>query len=848
MSRECHRWSGSVPGRGRTGFIPHSPAFMFGLLVLSLLLLPPAGFSAPGRAVGSIRGVVLDRATRRPIAAANVVVVGSKRGAATDIDGAFMVPGLPPGTYHVTASALGYETQTISELAVMPGRAREVEFLLRPTVIQAEEVIARAPLFATVSPDLPTSSRSLSYEEVRRAPGGIEDVQRTVQALPGVVNQDDSNNEIVVRGGSPLENLTVIDGIEVDNTNHFTFGGESEGNGGSINALNTEFLRDVTFASGGFSARYGDRLSSVLDLNLREGRRDRFGGAVDFGMAGMGGYLEGPMPGRQGSYLASVRKSYLDLLPKSAVGLTAIPHYWNTQGKLTWDLNATQLLTLNGLYSEDSHSIKPEDEKEGFSTGLDALEFNTTRYFYGARLRSLWGKGYTDLVAARVLGRVHWNIYETVEENGRRVERLTVENDRTEITDQVHLFWTGQAAGSDEWSAGVSLKPITYEHRLFVDGDSIAFDDGYLDRDEFGQPLYDGQPDTFRFEDRREEVSRKGLKYAGFIQYTWRPSRCLSVTAGLRYDGFDTSGRDAIGPRFSLQWEFRPNWTIKLATGTYYQSQNYSVYMDETAGSANRHLPYSRANQVVAGLSFLPRLSTMLSLEGYFKKYDHLLVREEDIVRETTGDRTFDSDVFLAEGKKEAWGIEFFAQQKMMTNWYGTFSYSFGEARASDPAFGTYPATYDLRHVITTTLGYKTSFITNSTYRNLIRKPWFFWVYALPINGDAVTLSTRYRYITGRPYTRKVWYAEGWDSPEPIFEGHWEEQGHNNGRYPDYRRWDLRIDDKHYFGESALVYYVEAQNLLDHGNIAQYYYGDDGERKTIFQFRRLFVVGIRYEF
>ncbi len=503
---------------------------------------------------------------------------------------------------------------------------------------------------------------------------------------------------------------------------------------------------------------------------------------------------------------------------------------------------------MNGLYLEDSHFIEPMDEEdkqdgeEDMSAGIDALHFNTSKYMYGTRLRSLWGPGYTDLIVARSVSYGHWEIYEKGDQDSAGSLRHITSYRRTDITDQVHLHWTGRGFGGDEWSAGASLKPITYRHELWVAGDSIVFNDDYLGPDSLDLP------DTFYFDDIDEDVDETALKYAGYLQYTWRPKRTLSVTGGLRHDGFDYSGYDVVGPRLSMNWEFRPRWTFSLAWGIYYQSQNSAVYMDDTAQGANRHLPYSRADQYIAGITYLPRLSSLVSLEGYYKDYGNLLVGEEDIIHESTGDHTFTSDVLLAERTKEAWGLEFFAQQKLTGNWYGTFSYSYGKAESTDPAYDTYSASYDFRHATTVVFGYRTSLITKAGYRNLIRKPWFIWMYLLPINGDELTLSTRYRYMTGRPLTPQLWYTEGQDSPEPIYEGHWESEGFNNGRYPEYSRWDIRLDNRHYFGGSALVFYFEMQNVLDHQNVAQYFYSDNGEVETIHQFRRIFLGGIRYEF
>ena len=121
--------------------------------------------------------------------------------------------------------------------------------------------------------DVSTSSYNLDFEEIRRAPGAVEDISSMVQIMPGVSPANDQRNDLIVRGGSPAENLTMIDGIEIPNINHYPTQGSTSG---PIGMINVKFINDVNFSTGGFSARYGDKLSSVMDISFREGYRKKF--------------------------------------------------------------------------------------------------------------------------------------------------------------------------------------------------------------------------------------------------------------------------------------------------------------------------------------------------------------------------------------------------------------------------------------------------------------------------------------------------------------------------------------------------------------------------------------------
>ncbi len=809
------------------------------LLLLSLIAFGPIGAQEreDGKVTGSIRGEVINASTGEGVPSASVVVVSTSRGAATDLDGSFLIPLLPPGTYHLQVSALGYETQVKSELLVMPGRTRSVRFELQPSAIEREAVTITAPLFTKSEPNMQVSSRSLSHEEIRRAPGAAEDVQRMLQALPGVAGESDQNNEIVVRGGSPYENLIIMDGIEVDNINHF---GYAAGTGGPITAINSAFLREVTFASGGFGARYGDRLSSVLALNLREGDRQQAHATLDLSMAGAGGNFEVPYADGRGSILVAAHKSYLDLI-HDQVGLVAVPHYWNAQAKAAYDISNKHFLTMNLLVADDHISID-EDESSAYNRGAEKVDNENLKYVVGGRLRSLWGPGYTDLIVARSFVDYQADVWEVdIDGDGNRVDRYVARQYNREITDQVHLHWKGESFGQDNWAAGVGIKPITFSHELFTSPDTTLLIDGYL------APA-DSQPDTLIRGARDIYEETTSFKYYGYLQYEWRPVHGLTLTAGLRYDAFDYSGEGGTGPRTSLSYQFTDRFILDAAYGIYYQAQPLIAYTYEENGE-NQHLPHARADQYVAGLTFYPRPSTRLSVEGYYKDYADLLVSEQAIVRESTGNYAFRSDRRLPLRTKEVWGVEFFAHQKLTGHWYGTASYSFGRATSEDPAYGSYPSDYDFRQVATLVLGYKTSFIDKRWYRDLLKTPVVGWLfYPMPINGDEVQLSTRLRTVDGRPYTTQRWYDEGELSPEPLYEGHWEGDQHNGSRYPDYWRWDLRLDNKHYFRGHSLTFYLEVQNVLDHQNIFEYSYADDGEIDEVEQFRFFFVGGVKYEF
>ena len=241
-------------------------------IVLLLLLFFSVASSEP---TGSIVGIVFDSRSQEPLSNSNIVVNLSPYGAASDLDGEFFIENLPPATYILKASHLGYKTKEISDIVVNSARPTIINIFLDPTDLTGEEVTVTAGYFWREM-ESPPSVSSLSSEEIRRFPGGFEDVVRAVSTLPGIsVVSGQGRNDLLVRGGGPSENLYVVNGMEVPNINHFGTQGFSSG---SLSFINLDFVDNVDFSSGGFGVEYGDKLSSVMSLKLRSARPDRIGG------------------------------------------------------------------------------------------------------------------------------------------------------------------------------------------------------------------------------------------------------------------------------------------------------------------------------------------------------------------------------------------------------------------------------------------------------------------------------------------------------------------------------------------------------------------------------------------
>lgn len=220
----------------------------------------------------SVRGKVIDRQSRQPVAYANVFVAGIPgKGASTDSLGTFKIEQVPPGIYSLEASCIGYQTVSTPEYIVSASTPFiEIEMEEDANLLNTV-VVVPSPFRRSI--ESPVSMRIIGLQEIEKSPGANRDVSRIVRSYPGVsFSPIGYRNDLIVRGGSPSENRFYMDGIEIPNINHFATQGAS---GGPVSIVNADLIREITFYTGAFPANRSGALSSVLDFRLKDGNPDK---------------------------------------------------------------------------------------------------------------------------------------------------------------------------------------------------------------------------------------------------------------------------------------------------------------------------------------------------------------------------------------------------------------------------------------------------------------------------------------------------------------------------------------------------------------------------------------------
>jgi hypothetical protein len=545
---------------------------------------------------GRIVGRVLDETTQSPLIGVNIIIDGTRTGAASDEKGEYAIDHILPGIYIVRYHMIGYETRIINNVVVNPGKTTHQTVELKSTVIQGKEVVVTGTFFQEAK-DAVVSNRSVDFEEIRSDPGSAEDIQRVMQALPAVVSGADQDNEIIVRGGMPGENLFLMDNIEIPNPNHFGYQGAG---GGPMNMINAQFIRRVDFYAGAFPARYGDKASSVMDITLRDGNRERFTGHAYLGMAGAGAIVEGPIARGKGSYIFSARKSFLDLIIAST-GLTAVPHYYNLQGRVVYDLHPNHQLIFNGIFGDDRITI--EDDESGYGRGAENVRSLSHQYAFGLTLRSLLGKkGFSRITLSQTLN--HWDQYVYDNQDIPYYTNLSTEIERTLKMDMTYV-----PRPNFEVNMGIQVKSIPFTISQWAQQDTAFVYDTTVD-----------PPQPFEIFQIYEEFDRTAdqttMKGAAFAHIKWMLLPRLTTTLGLRGDYFDYTRKSTLDPRIGFSYALNTRTNLNLAFGQHSQSPPYIAI---TSHPDNRNLDYKKTRQVVLGLEHLFREDIRGTLEVYYK-------------------------------------------------------------------------------------------------------------------------------------------------------------------------------------------------------------------------------------
>ena len=606
------------------------------LLTLSLLLCNVCIYAA---AVNySVRGKVIDKQSRQPVAYANVVVAGIPgKGASTDSLGIFRIEQIPPGIYRFEATLIGYKSAVTSEYLVSASTPFiEIEIEEDENMLSAI-VVTPSPFRKTV--ESPVSMRIIGLQEIEKSPGGNRDISRIVRAYPGVsFSPIGYRNDLIVRGGSPSENRFYMDGIEIPNINHFATQGAS---GGPVSIVNADLIREISFYTGAFPANRSGAMSSVLDFRLRDGNPDKQTFKATLGASEVSFSGNGHLSDKT-TYLFSIRQSYLQLLFK-ALGLPFLPNFIDGQFKLKTKLSAHDELILLGLVGIDKMKLNTDEKGEDAEYILSYLPtIHQETFTVGASYRHYAGKHVQSVTLSH-------NYL-----NNRNIKYLN--NDE-----------------SSEDNLTLRLRSVEQKTTLRFENQTRLGQWTLKEGAEMNYSNYTNQTNqrifgiTSTLSDYRTDLNI--FSWGGFFStdYTTANKR-FSASAGIRTDGNNYNKEmkelwKQLSPRLSLSYELTQQWTLSGNAGLYYQLPPYTAlgFKDNDGLYANKNLKYMQVMETSLGLDWHLQDRLMISAEGFFKRYSRMpLSLRDDIALACKGDDygTVGNEALIPTARGRAYGVE----------------------------------------------------------------------------------------------------------------------------------------------------------------------------------------------
>ncbi len=615
--------------------------FLNGIIISTLLCLFSINTFAQGK--GTLRGVVTDSLSGEALPYSNIIVLGTNHGASADLKGNFLIPGIPAGNnYKVRISYLGYNNKTL-DVVIRANSITQITARLSPAGVQLQEVEKIGQKIVRPN-ETDLGLQKMTIREIELLPKGVEtDVFRSLQTLPGVQTTGDVSARYYVRGGGSDQNLVLLNGISVYNPFHAL---------GLFSIIDPEMINAVEFYKGGFTAEYGGRLSSVLNLVTKDGNRFKYGGNANLSFLTGKAALEGPIPG--GSFIVTGRKSlFKDILKKFTNFKDAPFEFYDASFKLNYNSDSKTSLTklsLNGFVSQDK--LINDDP-----TKADYLWENN---IFGAYWFQAWEDvpiySETYLSLSKFHGRISPKLSNS-KERRNTVKDVTLRTDFTNIYES-----------RDELSVGYKLKSVST---------SLDFEN---------------------LQGTRTALGDEGLEFSFYGKYKFMRFEDLGIDIGTRVNAIPlTSERPPLfEPRINLTYNLLAGMALKAAWGIYSQqmitltNENEIISLFEPWLIVPDYLQVPEAIHYVAGLDFKRIENIEISNEIYYKKLLH--------TAEINDKKADNRDPDFVEGSGESYGWELMLEYKRPFM-RATASYSLSYTYRNINGWISYPK-YDTRHAV----------------------------------------------------------------------------------------------------------------------------------------------------
>jgi outer membrane receptor for ferrienterochelin and colicin len=656
----------------------------------------------------TVSGYVLERGSMEQLPGVTVYDPVSRSATVTNAYGFYTLTLPVADTLRVAFSGFGYAPDTL----VLPHPSGEYSHnpeLAKITQLEGVRITAER----RNSEQTQMSVVSVSAQEVKNIPVllGEKDVFKTFMLKPGVQSATEGTSGIYVRGGGPDQNLIILDEATIYNANHLL---------GFFSIFNGDAIKSAELVKGGFPARYGGRLSSVIDMKMKEGHKEEYHGQGGIGIISSNIMVEGPILKNKSSFMISGRTTYFDLLarpvmkilsPGSSVGY----YFFDLNGKFNYDFGDKNKLYISAYFGRDQFHMKETDREYGDKYKMGLFWQNATasarwNHLFNSRLFSNLSFVFSDYTMD-VYDKFKSPDYTFSSTYNSGIRDYTLKYDLTYVPNPVHHLYAGAA--------------VTYH--------------------ESRPSAFTLTEDTFYNKRVQKEL---GLEYSLYVEDEINIRNRFRINPGIRLTCFSVPRKTYFSPepRLSMSYNILPTLAVKASYAM--MSQSMLLLSTSTIGlptdlwvPVTANVRPQRSQQVALGVHYdLTNPSMFFSVEGYYKKMDHVIAYKQgasfflDALAGIIDDSEFEhiwSDNVTA-GEAWSYGVEFLVQKTAgkFTGWIG-YTLSWTQQRFDDLNFGRkFFARYDRRHDVSIVLMYSPTKRINLSLA---------WVFA---TGNAVTLPT----------------------------------------------------------------------------------------------------------
>ncbi len=729
----------------------------------------------------TIKGFVYEKETGEPALFANVLLEELKIGTSTDVNGFFAFNKIEAGTYTIKVSSIGFKDYS-EKITLKQGKTLSLKLYIDAASEELGEIVLSSKA-QDKKTEVNISKINITPKSIKRMPsiGGEADLAQYIQSLPGVVFTGDQGGQLYIRGGQPVHNKVLMDGMVIYNPFHSI---------GFNSVFDTEIIKTADIYTGGFGAEYGGRISSVIDIKTRDGNKKRIAGNIGMNTFGAKLSLEGPLSNSKelsnSTFILSAKTSYLDQTSKSIYSYAkddenGLPFSYNDlYGKVTLGSNTGSKFSVFGFNFDD---------KVDYATQTN-FDWNSNGFGGNAFLVLPNSLTIINLSFASSTFQMNQNNKVLNQDN----EYIDSEPKTSEITDFGFKFKLKRKLSQN----------TSFSGGLQFGGGKTSFNYTNIHKEKF---------------DISDNTTRLGV----YAKYKYHNLRWV-IEPSIRLSSFSELGEAMLEPRIGIKYNANENLRFKTSGGLYSQNLVAADNTNEVINLFNGYLSsptdlpdefdgktissgLQKAVHVIAGFELDLSENLELNVEGYLKDFYQLI--NLNLLKSTSG-ATSATD-FLYE-KGEAYGVDFVANYRFK-KFVFSGTYSLGYVKLQNETT-TYHPNYDRRHTINLTGSY--TFGENNSW-----------------NVDA-----RWNYGSGFPFAQiggnyELTSIDGVGSNYTNSNGemtsYYKEL--DSGRLPDYHRFDAAVSKKYKFGKNqTLECNLSITNIYNRKNI--FYYDQDNRERN----------------